>query len=1016
MSEDQKPAEARDESEASAPRGVLGFVRAVLGNKRAMLALKLAFTVAMLSVVYDKVLKRDGAEDLLGRLGDIDAGWFVLAIAMQLTAITFATFRWRALLRGQGIRPGPGFLAGSIMIARFWGAFTPGGFTGFGGWRIFDVANHTGKTARATATIAVETLLGQVAFGLVVMGASLYGERFLGTGGVLLVNAFFLGIVSVALTLLARPRLFRLAIRLLPKAVQPKFHSLVDAVCAYEGKGWILAQAVALGVGVHAFNNLIYVCAARAVGAELGIGYVFFASSLQIFATLIPASINGIGLRETAAVALYTSPLVGLPMAVAVLIPTVGFAAEMLVSSVGGLVFLARRSGYAPTIEVDDADREEAFERELPEVPPEAWPQVPRAVAIGAGAGLLAGLLIGATEGLVIALGGDGRSGYGVLAYGALVYGVFCASAAATMLGVLAWVGRFMRRGAVPEADAYARTAALFVAMFGLVIGVFLIRRDVFDEKLVLKSPEGLGVLVACAVVAAALYAGLWIGLRALARKTPFLLRTWGSPAVCGVVLAVLAAGALLVGEPASAANGGPDRPAPEGAGNVLFVVVDTLRADHLPGYGYESGSTPNLEAFAADAIRFDQAFANASWTRPSFASILSGRLPGNHGVMAKTDALPDALVTMPEAFHANGWHTRGLATNPNLQVLYNFQQGFDRYDYLQADRVLWAEGASAKLLLLEVFRKVVNKAYALAKYVPPGLYYREAADVNRRVVEWLDEPSPAPFFYFVGYMDPHDPYYVHPYDGTGYARNANPRPEPEEADTLRRLYDGEITYWDERFGELIAELKARGLYEDLTIVITSDHGEEFCEHGGFWHGTTLYDEQVRVPLFVKLPENRRGGTVVRHWVQSIDLMPSLLRLEGIEVPAGVQGGDIFEGSDVVYAEESHEGNVLEAVRERRGTDEWKLITANEGNPRGLAPEELYRVDFDPGEQRNLAEDAEALAATQEQLAAQRRRAQEGALEAITRELGRDQLQQNCALGYEARESCCAQGLEAYCD
>ena len=115
-----------------------------------------------------------------------------------------------------------------------------------------------------------------------------------------------------------------------------------------------------------------------------------------------------------------------------------------------------------------------------------------------------------------------------------------------------------------------------------------------------------------------------------------------------------------------------------------------------------------------------------------------------------------------------------------------------------------------------------------------------------------------------------------------------------------------------------MAGLKERGLYDDLTIIVMSDHGEEFNDHGGFWHGTTLYDEQVRVPLFIKLPRASRGGTVVRHWVQSIDLMPTLLGLVGAPVPEAVQGGDAFVGTEVIYAEESHEGNVLESVRELR--------------------------------------------------------------------------------------------------
>src|SRR5690606_16414384 len=152
-----------------------------------------------------------------------------------------------------------------------------------------------------------------------------------------------------------------------------------------------------------------------------------------------------------------------------------------------------------------------------------------------------------------------------------------------------------------------------------------------------------------------------------------------------------------------------------------------------------------------------------------------------------------------------------------------------------------------------------------------------------------------------------------------------------------------------------VAELQRRGMYDDMTIIVTSDHGEEFGDHGGFWHGDTLYDEQLRVPLFVKLPGNTRGGTVLRHWVQSIDIMPTLLRQQGLEVPEGVQGGDLFTGTDTVYAEESHAENVLESIRVRNGMTERKLITANEGNPRGLPTTELFHVDDDPREQHDHA-------------------------------------------------------------
>jgi arylsulfatase A-like enzyme len=171
----------------------------------------------------------------------------------------------------------------------------------------------------------------------------------------------------------------------------------------------------------------------------------------------------------------------------------------------------------------------------------------------------------------------------------------------------------------------------------------------------------------------------------------------------------------------------------------------------------------------------------------------------------------------------------------------------------------------------------------------------------------------------------------------------------------LIKLYDGEITFWDQHFGRLLDELKRRGLYDGATIVVTSDHGEELAEHGSFWHGTTLYDEQTRVPLLLKLPGNQQAGSAVSHWVESIDVMPTLLRQAGIAVPAGVQGKDLFTGSSQVYAEQNLDGNLLSSLRYREEGAELKVITANPQNPRGLKPLELYRVDIDPGEQKDLS-------------------------------------------------------------
>ncbi|MEM8610104.1 MAG: sulfatase-like hydrolase/transferase [Myxococcota bacterium] len=975
-------------------------------KKLFLFVVKLAFSVGMLAFIFRKVVRRDGADDLLARLADLEWGWVAAAIVMQLIAIAFSTVRWQRLLVGQGILASWRFLSGSIMIARFWGAFTPGGFTGFGGWRIYDVAKHTGKTARATATIGVEMILGQLAFGVVVMAGSLFGMRFIGTEGVLLVNGVFLGIIVVGLVFLAQPQLFLFFARFVPSGIRARIQTLIDAVGAYRGKAGLLIQAAALGVGTHAFNNLIYVCAARALGVELSLGEVFFASSLQILATLVPASINGIGLREAAAVALYTSPAVGLPLAVAVLIPTLGFACEMFVSAFGGAIFLLRKSGYDPKIRVEDADREKLASEAIEKAPPEAWPNPWRGLIVGLSAGAVAGVLVGLGEAIAIAGFSAGSTGARVFLYGPFAYGVFCAAFGAGLGFATALSGRWMKRYAVPENEAFAYFVAAIFGLFTFALGAFRIRRDVFHEELVWKSALGLGVLLGCAFVVAGLSAVLARVIRALTSR-PGMARLTTLPAafgLLGVFGVALGANVALGGRTETAKQNGATSPTKDGASNILFIVVDTLRADHLPAYGYKRGATPNLDVFAEDAVRFDQAFTNASWTRPSFASILTGRLPSSHGVMSKSDALPDSLTTLPEALKPVGYATAGYATNFNVAPYFNFQQGFDSYTFLEPEFVLGADDASAKLLLMQFVRQRIERFRASRGDVLPGTAYQDAETVNRALLGWIDGNTEAPWFLFVGYMDPHDPYFVHPYDGSGYARAAHQHPDPSEAPALRALYDGEITYWDAEFGKLLEGLRERGLYDDLTIVVTSDHGEEFDDHGGFWHGTTLYDEQVHVPLFVKLPGARRGGTTVRHWVQSIDLMPTMLALVDVELPEGVQGGDAFSGTDVVYAEESHEGNVLESVRERRGTDEYKLITANPKNPRGLDPVELYRVDLDPGEQNNLAsESTDDVVAVTKTLVRERSQAQEDAIAADSVALDEDVAAHLEAIGYMER-------------
>jgi arylsulfatase A-like enzyme/uncharacterized membrane protein YbhN (UPF0104 family) len=985
------------------------------GSRRwVLLGIKLLVSAVILIGIVRSIASQQGLSSIGDAIASLGWGWVAAALGVHLAGVALNVVRYREVLRGQGIHASWRFLAGSFLVGRFFGALSPAGFTGLAGWRIYEVGTHTRKFARATAAITIDTIVGQLAFGAMVMIGSLFGARIIGTSGVLVVNAAFAVVMGIGVTVLARPRLFAVIAARLPAKLRVRGQTLVDAMQAYRGQTRILLVTLLCAIGVHAAHFFVYVCVARALSAsQIGTGEVFFGSSLQILATMMPVSINGIGLREATAVALYTSPAIGVPLALAVLIPSIGFAVEMSVSILGAPIWLARRSGYAPVITVDDPDREQPAIAAIPIAPESAWPSVRRGTEIGAGAGLMAGLLIGLVEGAIVVEAAAGRAGPWVMAYGAIAYALFCGVVGGGAGFALAWSGRRMKREAVAESDAWARMIAALCAGIGFGLTAFRIRRDVFHEELAWRSLRGVGVLFACMLGAAIVYALMNVSLAFVARRLRFLLRPLGTPLIVLAVLGVLVPTTLAIGEPSTNdAHVVHGASAPTGAGNVIVIVVDTLRADHLPSYGYANGHTPNLDAFASDAIRFEQAFSNASWTRPSFASIMTGRYPSSHATMAKSASLPDEVSTMAEAFAAGGYATHGIVTNYNVGPYFNFQQGFDAYEYLSPDFVLGADDTAAKLLLVQFLRQQIEGVRDAALGVQPGTAYQDAAVVNRHVLSFLDRaPNDRPWMLFVGYMDPHDPYFRHPYDGSAYGRAAHPNPSPDEAAMLTTLYDGEITFWDEQFGQLVSELRRRGVYDNTTIVVTADHGEELFDHGGFWHGTTLYDEQIHVPLFVRLPGGRRAGTTVRHWVQSIDLMPTLLREQHVDVPAGVQGGDLFEGSDHLFAEESHEGNVLEAVRERRGTDELKLITANPGNPRHLAERELYRVDTDATEQHDLAPTEHALVESLDAATtAARVRASEGAAAGQAAQLTEDDHRRLCALGYEDHDVCCARG------
>jgi arylsulfatase A-like enzyme len=581
--------------------------------------------------------------------------------------------------------------------------------------------------------------------------------------------------------------------------------------------------------------------------------------------------------------------------------------------------------------------------------------RAPRSAVAAAVAGATsAALLVGLGEAVVVMIERHLVLDAGLLFFALLFYGLAGVAIGVATGVVLALLGR-VARWTLSVGGAYALSGAATLSVLATVIGRFRVFRDVFNETFDGQPISARTFQLASLAAAALLFAVTCLLMRIAARRHGVVT----SPAVVvgGLVLAlVITGGAMRLGTPVASAP--PQRAiarAPA-APSVILLMVDTLRADHLSCYGYTAHRTPAIDALAADGARFARAYAQASWTRPSVATILTSLYPSSHNAVHKSDILPEQVITLPEVMRGAGYRTVGFADNINIAPLFGFQQGFDEYAFLEPAFFFGATEAAAQLTIYSQLRLLRERYFSGTKYVEN--YYQPAEVVTARALEWLARSGEQrPFFMFLHYMDPHDPYFTHPYNGEGLARVANPKPDPSQADRYRAAYDGEIRYLDAEIGHLLDGLKARGLYDRNVIVLTSDHGEEFYEHGGWWHGLTLYDEQIAVPLIVKPPRGGDAGVVSQALVSSLDIAPTILALTGLAAPAAMQGQPLRldveapAPRDYTFAEQDLEGNILQAYHSGR----WKLIQANLGNPRGLPPRQLFEMARDPREQHDLA-------------------------------------------------------------
>ncbi|MGD2295350.1 MAG: sulfatase [Candidatus Aminicenantes bacterium] len=324
-----------------------------------------------------------------------------------------------------------------------------------------------------------------------------------------------------------------------------------------------------------------------------------------------------------------------------------------------------------------------------------------------------------------------------------------------------------------------------------------------------------------------------------------------------------------------------------QGTRKVILVSIDTLRADHLGCYGYERPTSPNLDRLAEDSTIFLNTFVSSPWTLPSHVSMLTGLHGLNHQVYHGDDRMDPGIMTLAESLKAAGFGTAALTGGGFVSSSYGFSKGFETYN----------DGV--------------------------GDFFREdSAEFLFRLTEgWLERNWDKDFFLFLHTYQTHNPYACpDPFKTMfveenarwqnidlmnflgGYAGVFDPLSQSER-ENIVALYDGEIRYTDERLiGALVTKLKDLGIYDQTFLIITSDHGEEFFDHGGWMHGHSLYNESLKVPLVMKFPSSSYRSNTVHAMVNLVDVMPTILdywRLNTSNLPLDGQSLiPVLEGKD----------------------------------------------------------------------------------------------------------------------
>lgn len=392
--------------------------------------------------------------------------------------------------------------------------------------------------------------------------------------------------------------------------------------------------------------------------------------------------------------------------------------------------------------------------------------------------------------------------------------------------------------------------------------------------------------------------------------------------------------------------------PAPKKLPNVLLIILDTVRADHLSLYGYTRQTSPNLDRWAQRGTVFENAWSTTSWTLPTHASILTGRPAYEHGVEhgAKLDS---RYPVLPEFLQAQGYVTGAFIAN---DIWLNPEYGFDR-GFLHFE-VYTIFSLAARTALGRKIDTLLTNNLKLRTPIR-----KSAAKINSEFLDWLHRYPNRPFFAFLNYFDVHDPYLPPP----SYRSKFNDQP-PEDSsrqDTrFRHLineYDSLIAYLDHHLGLLFAELDRRGLTENTIVLVTSDHGESLGDHNQKQHGSTLYRELLGVPLILVAPGRVSSARRVESPVSVQHIPATVVHLLGLAGDSPFPGPSMTQAlsGNAIHSNELLEIPLLAELNGLKREPKMKSLITSTWQYIWNAPdgkEELYNLKKDPHELNNLAE------------------------------------------------------------